>query len=172
MSCQSDYLSLIQTNTHLNHFTADTTIYAVFINGLYIGSKFCLTATLDTFNAFTPQKISSVFKMVSLRLLGLKKKAITEKQKLLTAAFCFCLHLACKVTLLTAFQAGFTFWFLSDNYQGPSTGQSCKIHNWGCECNLFWLTEIQATQVKPHFHSCCLWYSLSRQTFWRSAKAF
>lgn len=82
-----------------------------------------------------------------------KKKAITEKQKLLTAAFCFCLHLACKVMRLAAFQAGFTFWFLSDNYQGPSTEQSCKIRNWGCECNLFWFTEIQATQVKPHFHS-------------------
>lgn len=68
MSCQSDYLSLIQTNTHLNHFTAD---------GLYIGSKFCLTATLDTFNAFTVNyttKDQQCFQMVSLRLLGLKKK--------------------------------------------------------------------------------------------------
>lgn len=41
----------MQANTHLKYFTADTCC-AAFINSLRIGSKFCLTAMLDTLNAF------------------------------------------------------------------------------------------------------------------------
>lgn len=75
MSCQSDYLSLIQTNTHLNHFTADTTIYAVFINGLYIGSKFCLTATFKAFTVNYTTKDQQCFQDGQFKTIRPKKKS-------------------------------------------------------------------------------------------------
>lgn len=115
---------------------AGTTFYVAFISTSCIGRKFCLAVTLDIFNVFTVNYAmkdqQQCFQDCQIRTIrppnAVTEVDITEKQqKRLTAAFHFCLSLACNVMLLSAFQASFTFWFLYDNYQGSAIGQSCKF---------------------------------------------
>lgn len=75
---------------------AGITFYAALIDSLRIGSKFCLAATLDTFNAFTVNYAMNDqqqrFQDCQIRTIR-PPKAVTEvgisekQQKLLTAAY-------------------------------------------------------------------------------------